>query len=768
MIHWSALLQYQITINVTLFYPFVKTDPMFVIINNGISIWKFLKTGAVYAALLFLLLGNPFKSLSQQIYIGQGAYLVMKGQPFLQVNNASLKNDGNLIPDLGTVKFTGDADTGIAYISGTSQSIINNVLISKSAYGLALKSGLVVKDTISISQGILYSNGYLILKSDSSKTATLTALPVNGSGIATAYIAGAVSIERYIKARKAWRLLSAPVKNSGVVPTINQAWQEGVTSGNHNAGYGIHIIGGTTANGYDTGPTSNASVKIYDTTTNNFIALPAVPGTNAAINNHNGYFAFVWGNRSTNLFNSGTAATPTTLRMKGELKTGDQVIPVNAFKYTVLGNPYPSAIDFGLLTKYNVRNAFYAWDPMLAGTYGVGGYVTVSWNGSTYDVTGNVSDISQCIPSGSAVMIQSADSATAGSITIKESAKTFCNSEGPLARNELKEQISTLLYESNADGSRALMDAVLTTYADHYSNEKDEFDVTKIGAKYIGLQRGNNLFAIERRKTITASDTVFLKLNSLSIRKYQLNVVLANMETVGLQAILKDSYSAELNNKLLNMNDSNAIEFQVNSNAASYAANRFSIVFMPLSTLPVTFTSVQALQVFDGIAVKWVVENEGNIKEYVLEKSINGTAFYPIQTLPAKAINGATALYAHLDKEVAKGNNFYRVRSVSINAATANSRIVKVYVAESSNNVVVFPNPVEGNMINLQINNQPDGVYELSLLSASGQKVYTHKAQVSNSNNILIQLSKALPAGIYQLEITTPAHIKLINKIIIQ
>ena len=737
-------------------------------ILNKITCRKSLKPFSIYLAVLLFILGNSFNSFSQQIYISPGAYFVMRGQAFLAVNNASLKNDGNFIPDSGTVKFTGNADTGIAFIAGTNLSSINNFLITKSAYGLALKSDIAIKDTLRISQGILYSNGHLTLKSDANKTATLVALPVDGSGIATAYVTGAVSIERYIKARRAWLMLSAPVKNSGAISTIKQAWQEGVSSGNPNAGYGIQIIGGTTANGYDTGPTSNASLKIYDNATNTFKALPAIPGTNAAISNYNGYFAFVWGNRSTNLFNSAAAATPTTLRIKGEIKAGDQVVPVNAFNHTVLGNPYPSAIDFGLLTRNNVRNAFYAWDPMLAGSYGLGGYVTVSWNGSSYDVTANASNITQCIPSGSAVMIQSADSATAGSITIKESAKTFCNGQGPFARFGLKEQVSTLLYESNADGSRALIDAVLTTYADDYTNQKDEYDVTKIGAKYIGLQRGNNVFAIERRKTITASDTIFLNLNGLSIRNYQLNLVLTNMEFVGLQAILKDSYSASLNNKPLNMNDSNAIEFQVTSNAASYATNRFSIVFMPLGALPVTFTSLQALKVTNGIAIKWAVENELNIKEYVLEKSINGTTFYPINTLPAKAINGAGAVYDYLDKEVVKANNFYRVRSLSSNGVIANSRIVKVYIAESSKDLVVFPNPIEGNIINLQINNQPDGVYNFNLISASGQKVYSNKVQVSNSTNILLYLNRALPVGIYQLEITSPQYAKLAHKIIIQ
>ena len=722
---------------------------------------------AYYHTLAFILLVS-LNAFSQQIYIGPGAYLVMSGHSVLGVNNAAFKNDGNIIADSGTIKFTGNADTSIAYVSGASSSTINNLRINKSAFGLALKSSLIVKETVSISPGILYSNGHLTLKSTAEKTATVTALPVDGAGIVTAYIAGDVSIERYIKARKAWRFLSAPVKNSGSTPTINSAWQEGVNSGNPNTGYGIHIIGGAAANGYDLAPTSNPSLKVYDNATDNIIAITNVPGTHTPIANYPGYFAFIWGNRSTNLFGGTVVATPTTLRMKGEIKTGNQVVSVNPFKYTVLGNPYPSAIDFGLLTKNNVRDAFYAWDPMLAGNYGVGGYVTVSWNGSSYDVTANSSAISQCIPSGSAVLIQSKDSATAGLVTVKESAKIFCNGQGPLARGQLKEQVSLLLYEANTDGSRTLMDAVLTTYADHFLNERDHYDVKKLGAKFLGLKRGNDLLAIERRKTITANDTIFLNLNALSSRNYQLNIVIANMEYTGMQAILKDNYAADQDNKLLNMNDSNAVEFQVNSDVASYAANRFFIIFQPLAPVPVTITSVQAIKVTAGIAIKWKVENEGNMKEYVLEKSINGIFFYPIHTVKAKAMNGEAAVYEYLDKEAVKGNNFYRVRSVSINSNTANSRIVKVNVSKINNPMIVFPNPISGNVINIQTNNLPTGLYTFSLSNANGQKIYSNKSRISNGQNISLNINETLPAGMYHLETRTPENTFIINKIIIQ
>ncbi|MBC7865954.1 MAG: hypothetical protein H7X88_00315, partial [Gloeobacteraceae cyanobacterium ES-bin-316] len=550
---------------------------------------------------------------------------------------------------------------------------------------------------------------------------------------------------------------------------INQAWQEGVTSGNPNSGYGIHIIGGSAANGYDASPTANPSVKVYDPVSNNLVALPTATGTYLPITNYKGYFVFAVGNRSTNIFNTNAPATPTTLRMKGEIKTGDQTVLVNPYKYTVMGNPFPAAVDFGLITKNNVRNSFYAWDPMLAGTYGLGGWVTVSWNGASYDATANASSITQCIPSGSAVMVQSGDSATAGSVVIKESSKTSCVGQGPLARNGLSEKISILLSESNTDGSKVLMDAVLTNYADHYLNERDQYDAVKYDSKYIGLKRGGNLFAIERRKTITANDTVFLSINSLSMRNYQLNFVIANMQGLGLQAILKDTYSAALNDKPLQMNDSNAVEFQVNNDPASYATNRFSVVFVAMAPLPVSFASVRASKKTPGILVEWKVENELNIKEYVLEKSADGITFYPVNTQSAMRSNSSTTWYNYLDESMLSGNNFYRIQSVSLSAANNYSETVKVHIEYPANAPVIFPNPIEGNKINLLISDQPFGTYHFRVLAANGQVIRVGKFSVNSVlQKISIALRSQFPIGIYQLEITAPGRAKLINEIIVR
>ena len=95
----------------------------------------------------------------------------------------------------------------------------------------------------------------------------------------------------------------------------------------------------------------------------------------------------------------GTAAalTPTILRMKGTIKTGDTVINTNAVNYTLVGNPYPAPVNFHTLTKTNVNDNMYVWDPNMAGANGVGAYVSFSWdsNNGRYDSTQSISPVSR-------------------------------------------------------------------------------------------------------------------------------------------------------------------------------------------------------------------------------------------------------------------------------------------------------------------------------------------------------------------------------------
>ncbi|MBC7627140.1 hypothetical protein [Ferruginibacter sp.] len=210
------------------------------IFKNGMPVKKIIS---------FILLNSIlFFSSAQEIKMYTGINLVVKGNVYLVVNNIAFKNDGAFISDSSTVVFTGNTDTSITYISGSSITRFNNLTLVKSAYGIALQSPVEVKNVLTVSRGNLYTESNLTLLSDITNTARLAAVPSSG-----AHIYGKAIVQRYIPARRSWRLLTAPVTDAS---TIYASWQNG---GVYAAGKGMYVSGSipSMANGLDASALNN-------------------------------------------------------------------------------------------------------------------------------------------------------------------------------------------------------------------------------------------------------------------------------------------------------------------------------------------------------------------------------------------------------------------------------------------------------------------------------------------------------------------------------
>src|SRR6185295_19668736 len=94
-------------------------------------------------------------SLFAQISITPGTNLVLNGDVSLVLNNAALQNNGAFAAGSSTVNFIGHQDTLVSYVSGSSSTTFNNLSVIKSAYGVALKSAVEVKNVLTVNAGNL-------------------------------------------------------------------------------------------------------------------------------------------------------------------------------------------------------------------------------------------------------------------------------------------------------------------------------------------------------------------------------------------------------------------------------------------------------------------------------------------------------------------------------------------------------------------------------------------------------------------------------------
>lgn len=223
-----------------------------------------------------------------------------------------------------------------------------------------------------------------------------------------------------------------------------------------------------------------------------------------------------------------------------------------------------------------------------------------------------------------------------------------------------------------------------------------------------------------------------------------------------MEAFLEDAYTGT--KTLLPLNGTSKMNFLINANAASANVNRFRIVFKTAKP-PVAFASFTGYQAGNIVKIKWQVENEINISKYEIERSANGIDFNTVNTITAQGLHNNSTNYFWNDGAFLTGSNFYRIKCIDNNGTIKLSSTINITIASQICRFAVYPNPVENNLISLQFSNQQQGVYNVKLVSSSGQVMYkeSFKASGANFSHTLLPAAK-LRAGIYQLEIIMPGN----------
>lgn len=313
------------------------------------------------------------------------------------------------------------------------------------------------------------------------------------------------------------------------------------------------------------------------------------------------------------------------------------------------------------------------------------------------------------------------------------------------------------MYALNPNGTSFLVDGTLTQYDDDYSNSVNGMDARKLTnpGENMGMIRDNKILIIESRQTISLTDTIFFKMWGMQKKSYQMQFVGTNLNHPDLLGFLEDTYLKSSTS--INLNDTTKVTFAVNNDTASASMYRFRLIFktVPKVTLPFVFASVNGYSKSNHNIVEWETRNEMNLSKYIVERSVVGKGFF--DEAPVNAHNNLTGNYQWVDENPVSGNNYYRVRSVDLDGKIEYSKIVEVYVEKSGQRITVYPNPATVDNLNLQLNNEEAGLYEVQLINTFGQTLITKTFNyIGGNGNEKINLGRSIPKGIYQLQIKAP------------
>lgn len=441
----------------------------------------------------------------------------------------------------GTVRWTGATNTNWSTASNWS-----NDLVPDGTYDIEIPLGNPALDTdftiqtgsdltisgagsltiaptasLTVEGTTNFGGNSVILQSNAIGTATI------GEVSGTLSNATNVTVERYIPAKRAWRLLTAPLKGTSN-NTIAANWQ-----GTTNEGlllFSPATFQSQTMTGYATG--GNApNIYQYGTGWQIIPDLNSEAIFGADATDTKAYQVFVTGGHGSS--NIATGSQATTLRSTGELITGSVTHPLTANTFKLIANPYASPLNTETLVGDNFGSKAWLLDP----TVGFGAYVTYDGaNWSIPEPSGNDKNIQ----SGQGFLVRS----TGTSFEIQESHKTTGNSNTWFDKNasSATDKIRVLLYKA-INNQWQLADGILAVNSTDGNTAVDNTDAGKISNfnESMMFRNGTSNLSIEYRALPQANEVQPIRLTGTAATSYELRLFTENYNNSSLVPMLEDT-----------------------------------------------------------------------------------------------------------------------------------------------------------------------------------------------------------------------------------
>lgn len=462
----------------------------------------------------------------------------------LTINSGGTYNAGATLNLAGNFSNSGSfsAGSGKVNFNGSSGQSLNG---TATFYDMTISNVNTVSavGTISLAGALTLSgSGKFYAGTGSNFTILSTGLNAGGS-IATmgtpANFTGQVTIQRYIDSPADWRYLSVPIKNADVSDLADDITVTGFSSEP------------CTADGVTIYDCSAASIYEFTSSSQTWTGLTGTTYSNKPLSSLKGYS--IWSYLTAN----------TTLDMTGDIEKGDVIISgLNsaAGAYSLIPNPYPSAIDWDGVTNTGFSNNIYL-------TTSQGNYATYT-RGNAVGVNHPDGSWTGQIAMGQSFWIESAGGS---SLKLTEAAK--------VGTYEFVRETTPKDYFKMQLKSATQSDELAIVFRVNATREKDiEFDAVKRANEEVfnfsSYTTDNTLtYAINTIAPIQCNET--LKLNLADVAEGQYTIAFSHLDRLelGYDLVLVDKYLG------LEKKVAPGVEytFDISSEPVTYGADRFEI-----------------------------------------------------------------------------------------------------------------------------------------------------------------------------------------------
>ena len=168
--------------------------------------------------------------------------------------------------------------------------------------------------------------------------------------------------------------------------------------------------------------------------------------------------------------------------------------------------------------------------------------------------------------------------------------------------------------------------------------------------------------------------------------------------------------------------------------------------------LPLMLISFSAKHMGSYTALTWRTADEHDVRQFVVERSDDGTHFYSLDKLAARN-TGNSETYSTTDNIQINHVAYYRLRIVDVDGREKFSKVVAVSILNNDNALALMTNPVR-NQISLLASSGLKGSFNYSISNMSGQILQRDILVIQNEGRYELALPKNIVPDIYSVVVS--------------
>jgi hypothetical protein len=150
------------------------------------------------------------------------------------------------------------------------------------------------------------------------------------------------------------------------------------------------------------------------------------------------------------------------------------------------------------------------------------------------------------------------------------------------------------------------------------------------------------------------------------------------------------------------------------------------------SVVPLKLLSFTGSLEKNNVELNWLTAQEVNVKNFEVEKSIDGISFVQWQSVLSKGVNGNNANYTLTDAKPYPGTTYYRLKMINKDGTFNYSNIVLIKTDSKALAVTnMYPNPTKG-IFNIELFSTSKKAVVITLFDVAGKVVMSEKINTTN------------------------------------